>query len=121
MESAITSHPSVAEAAVIGVPDPVKGEEVHAFVVLKQGYAPSSELAKDIQSHVRKVMGPIVSPQIHFVDKLPKTRSGKVMRRVIKAVMMGSSAGDLTTIEDEASMDEIKKAVEELKKELKTS
>ncbi|QKQ99151.1 acetate--CoA ligase [Metallosphaera tengchongensis] len=120
VESAITSYPGVAEAAVVGVPDPVKGEEVHAFVVLKGGYSPSSDLAKEIQNHVRKVMGPIVTPQIHFVDKLPKTRSGKVMRRVIKAVMMGSNAGDLTTIEDEASMDEIKRAVEELRKELKT-
>ncbi|BDC17993.1 acetate--CoA ligase [Acidianus sp. HS-5] len=118
VESAITSHPAVAEAAVIGLPDPVKGEEVHAFIVLKEGYTPSDELAKNIQAHVREVMGPIVSPKIHFVDKLPKTRSGKVMRRVIKAVMMGSSTGDISTMEDEASMEEIKKAAEEFKKEV---
>ncbi len=119
VESAITSFPAVAEAAVIGVPDPVKGEEVHAFVVLKKGYSPSHELGKEIQAHVRKVMGPIVSPQVHFVEKLPKTRSGKVMRRVIKAVMTGANLGDLTTIEDEASMEDIKRAVEELKRELR--
>jgi len=76
-------------------------------------------LGKEIQAHVRKVMGPIVSPQVHFVEKLPKTRSGKVMRRVIKAVMTGANLGDLTTIEDEASMEDIKRAVEELKRELR--
>ncbi len=118
VESAITSHPSVAEAAVVGVPDPVKGEEVYAFIVLKQGYSPSESLAKDIQAHVRTVMGPIVTPQIRFVKSLPKTRSGKVMRRVIRAVVSGSQIGDISTIEDEASMEEIKKAAEELKKEL---
>ncbi len=118
VESAITSHPSVAEAAVVGVPDPVKGEEVYAFVVLKQGYSPSESLAKDIQAHVRSVMGPIVTPQIRFVKSLPKTRSGKVMRRVIRAVVSGSQIGDISTIEDEASMEEIKKAAEELKSEL---
>jgi len=118
VESAITSHPSVAEAAVVGVPDPVKGEEVYAFVVLKQGYSPSESLVKDIQAHVRNVMGPIVTPQIRFVKSLPKTRSGKVMRRVIKAVVSGSQVGDISTIEDEASMEEIKKAAEELKNEL---
>ncbi|MGC9105022.1 MAG: acetate--CoA ligase [Thermoprotei archaeon] len=118
VESIVTAHPAVSEAAAIGLPDPVKGEQVHIFVVLKEGYSPSPELAKSIQEHVRKFMGAIVTPDIHFVNKLPKTRSGKVMRRVIKAVMMGQSAGDITTLEDEASMEEIKKAVEEFKKEV---
>uniref|UniRef100_A0A0F2LQ57 AMP-binding enzyme C-terminal domain-containing protein n=1 Tax=Candidatus Aramenus sulfurataquae TaxID=1326980 RepID=A0A0F2LQ57_9CREN len=118
VESAITSYPAVAEAAVVGVPDPVKGEEVYAFVVLKQGYTPSESLVKEIQNHVRQVMGPIVTPKIQFVNALPKTRSGKVMRRVIKAVVSGSNIGDISTLEDEASMDEIKKAAEELKKQL---
>ncbi len=118
VESAITSYPAVAEAAVVGVPDPVKGEEVYAFVVLKQGYTPSESLAKEIQNHVRQVMGPIVTPKIQFVNALPKTRSGKVMRRVIKAVVSGSNIGDISTLEDEASMEEIKKAAEELKKQL---
>ncbi|TRM87072.1 acetate--CoA ligase [Sulfolobus sp. E3] len=118
IESAITSHQSVAEAAVIGIPDQVKGEVAHAFVVLKQGYEPSPQLANSIQEHVRKILGPIVVLDIHFVKALPKTRSGKVMRRVIKAVMLGSSAGDISTLEDEASMEEIKRAIEELKHQL---
>ncbi|WP_338599271.1 acetate--CoA ligase [Sulfolobus tengchongensis] len=118
VESAITSHPAVAEAAVVGVPDPIKGEIAHAFVVLKQGYTPNDELAKDIQDHVRKVMGSIVIIEIHFVNALPKTRSGKVMRRVIKAVITGATVGDLSTLEDEASMDEIKRAIEKLKNQL---
>ncbi|QXJ30739.1 acetate--CoA ligase [Saccharolobus shibatae] len=118
VESAITSHPAVAEAAVIGIPDPVKGETAHAFVVLKQGYHPSNELAKSINEHVKKVMGPIVILEVHFVNALPKTRSGKVMRRVIKAVMMGSAVGDISTLEDEASMEEIKKAIEALRSQL---
>lgn len=120
VESIITAHPAVAEAAVIGLPDPVKGEEVHAFVVLKQGYSPSEQMEKHIQEHVRKLMGPIVTPRVHFVDKLPKTRSGKVMRRVIKAVMQGSETGDLSALEDEASMEEIRRAVEEFKKEVRS-
>ncbi|ACP38896.1 acetate--CoA ligase [Saccharolobus islandicus] len=118
VESAITSHPAVAEAAVIGIPDPVKGETAHAFVVLKQGYHPGNELAKSINEHVKKVMGPIVILEVHFVNALPKTRSGKVMRRVIKAVMMGSAVGDISTLEDEASMEEIKKAIEALRSQL---
>ncbi len=118
IESAITSHQSVAEAAVVGIPDQVKGEVAHAFIVLKQGYEPSPQLANSIQEHVRKIMGPIVVLDIHFVKALPKTRSGKVMRRVIKAVMLGSNTGDITSLEDEASMEEIKRAIEELKHQL---
>ncbi|AAK43300.1 acetate--CoA ligase [Saccharolobus solfataricus] len=118
VESAITSHPAVAEAAVIGIPDPVKGEIAHAFVVLKQGYHQNNELSKEIQEHVRKIMGPIVLLEVHFVNALPKTRSGKVMRRVIKAVMTGSNIGDISTLEDEASMEEIKKAIEVLRRQL---
>ncbi|MEM3972336.1 MAG: acetate--CoA ligase [Saccharolobus sp.] len=119
VESAITSHPAVAEAAVIGLQDPVKGEIAHAFIVLKQGYEPSPQLAKSIQDHIRKAMGPIVILEVHFVNALPKTRSGKIMRRVIKAVMSGSTLGDLSTLEDEASIEEIKNAVEEFKKQLR--
>ncbi|BDC00125.1 acetate--CoA ligase [Saccharolobus caldissimus] len=118
IESAITSFPAVAEAAVIGIPDPMKGETAHAFIVLKQGYEPSDKLAREIQEHVKKIMGPIVVLEVHFVKALPKTRSGKVMRRVIKAVMTGSATGDLSTLEDEASIEEIKRAIEELKKQL---
>lgn len=116
IESAITSYPGVAEAAVIGASDPVKGESVHAFIVLREGTRPSQSLAKAIQEHVRKVIGPIVTPEVHFVERLPKTRSGKVMRRVIRAVVEGKSMGDISTMEDEASMEDIKRAAEELRR-----
>ncbi|AHC51475.1 3-hydroxypropionyl-CoA synthetase [Sulfolobus acidocaldarius SUSAZ] len=119
VESITTSHHVVAEAAAIGLPDPVKGENIHIFIVLKTGYNPSPELATEIQGYVRGHMGVIVTPEIHFVEKLPKTRSGKVMRRVIKAVMLGQSTGDISTIEDETSMEEIKRAIEEFKQSLK--
>ena len=119
IESALVSHPAVAEAAVIGKPDPVKGEVPVAFVVLRKGYTPSDELRHELIEHVRRTIGPIATPAaIFFVEKLPKTRSGKIMRRVVKAVFLGQAPGDLTTLEDEASLEEIKKAVEEFRREL---
>jgi len=119
VESIITSFPGVAEAAVIGVPDEVKGETIHAFVVLRQNVKPSEELKRDIKEHVRKMMGNIAVPEVYFLEKLPKTRSGKVMRRVIKAAITNKPIGDITTIEDEAAIEEVRKAVEELKEEIK--
>jgi len=114
LESALVSHPAVAEAAVIGKPDPVKGEVPVAFVVLRQGYKPSDELRRDIVRHIRETIGPIATPAaVFFVEKLPKTRSGKIMRRVVKAVLLGRPTGDISTLEDEASIDEIKKALKE--------
>lgn len=119
IESALVSHPAVAEAAVVGKPDPVKGEVPVAFVVLKHGYTPSEELRHQLILHVRKTLGPVATPAtVLFVEKLPKTRSGKIMRRVIKAVLLNTVPGDLTTLEDEASVDEVKKAVEEFKEVL---
>ncbi|WP_457641554.1 acetate--CoA ligase [Persephonella sp.] len=101
VESAIVEHPDVVEAAVIGKPDPVKGERIKAFVVLKVGVEPSEELIKDIQEEVRKILGPIAIPEeIEFIDKLPKTRSGKIMRRVLRAKELGLEIGDLSTLED---------------------
>ncbi|MFP3206845.1 MAG: acetate--CoA ligase, partial [Hydrogenobaculum sp.] len=101
VESAIVDHESVAEAAVIGKPDPIKGERIKAFVILKQGYTPSEELKKSIQEHVKHVLGAIAYPEeIEFVDKLPKTRSGKIMRRVLKAKELGLDVGDVSTLED---------------------
>jgi acetyl-CoA synthetase len=105
----------VAEAAVVGKPDPVRGEVAAAFVVLKSGYQPSNELKKQLQEVVHKSMGKIVViDDIDFVDMLPKTRSGKIMRRLIKAVITGQALGDYSTIEDEGSIAEIRKAAEEL-------
>ncbi len=101
VESAIVEHPSVVEAAVIGKPDEVKGERIKAFVILKEGIKPSEELKKEIQKTVREILGPIAIPEeIEFVDKLPKTRSGKIMRRVLRAKELGMEIGDLSTLDD---------------------
>jgi acetyl-CoA synthetase len=117
LESAIISHPAVAEAAVIGMPHEIKGEAIVVFAILKQGYSPSEELKKDLTEHLRKTVGPVATPeQIYFVSRLPKTRSGKIMRRVLKALVSDRPIGDVTTLEDEASIEEAKQAYEEFKK-----
>ena len=101
LESAFVSNPKVAEAAVIGKPHEVKGESIKAFVILKQGVVPSDELKMELVQTVRKSIGPIATPdEIDFVDKLPKTRSGKIMRRVLKAKELGQPVGDVSTLED---------------------
>jgi len=117
LESAIVSHPAVAEAAVTSKPHEIKGEAIVVFAILKQGYDPSEELKKDLRDQLRKTVGPIATPeQIHFVSKLPKTRSGKIMRRVLRALVSDLPIGDVTTLEDEASIEEAKQAYKELKK-----
>jgi len=101
VESAIVAHPAVAEAAVIGKPDKVKGEVIKAFVVLREGFEPSKNLEADIKDHVKMWLGAVAVPaEIEFVDKLPKTRSGKIMRRVLKARELNIDPGDLTTLEE---------------------
>jgi acetyl-CoA synthetase len=118
LEDAAVSHPQVAEAAVVGKEDPVKGETIVIFVRLKEGAAPSADLKKDIAAHMRKVIGPIAVPdEVHFATDLPKTRSGKVMRRILKAVANNTSIGDLTTLEDKTSVEEIVKAYKKFKEE----
>ena len=117
LEDAAVSHPQVAEAAVVSKADPVKGESIVVFAILTEGNAPSVELKKDLTSHMRRMVGPIATPdEIYFVSSLPKTRSGKIMRRVLKAVANGATIGDLTTLEDEASVEEIVRAYQDLKK-----
>jgi len=117
LESALVSHPAVAEAAVISRPHEIKGEAIVVFAILKQGYNPSEELKKDLTEHLRKTVGPVATPdQIYFVSRLPKTRSGKIMRRVLKALVSDRPIGDVTTLEDEASVEEAKQAYEEFKK-----
>lgn len=117
LEDAAVSHPQVAEAAVVSKPDPVKGESIVMFIRLKEGISPSASLKKELANHMRSTVGPIAVPEdIDFVTSLPKTRSGKIMRRVLKAVASGASVGDLTTLEDEASVDEVIKSFNELKK-----
>ena len=105
IESALVSHESVSEAAVVGFPHPVKGEGIHAYVVLRDGYTASDDLATILAGHVRKMIGPIAKPDyIQFAHDLPKTRSGKIMRRILRKIAAGEremeAFGDLSTLSD---------------------
>ncbi len=113
VEEILSSHPKVAETSVIGVKDELKGEAISAFVVLKADVKPSPEIEKELIKLIRDKIGAIATPkEIRFISALPKTRSGKIMRRVIKAVAEGQKLGDLSTIEDGATVEEVKKALE---------
>jgi len=101
VESALMEHPAVAEAGVIGKPDPIIGQLVKAFVSLKPGYEPSDELNRELIGFGRKKLGVAVAPkEIEFQDNLPKTRSGKIMRRLLKARELGEPEGDISTLEN---------------------
>jgi len=103
VESALVSHPAVAEAAVIGIPHEVKGQGIYAFVTLKTGTKSSEELRKELLAHVRKSIGPIATPdKLQFADALPKTRSGKIMRRILRKIAEGriEELGDTSTLTD---------------------
>jgi acetyl-CoA synthetase len=111
VESALVSHPLVAEAAVIGKPHELKGESISSFVVLKKGVEPSNDLKIKLQRHVSDELGKIAKPdEIWFVSDVPKTRSGKIMRRVIRAKALGQEVGDVSTLANPESVDEIGKA-----------
>jgi len=117
LEDIAITHPQVSETAVVGKPHPIKGESIAIFVVLKKGVTPSASIRKELATHMRKMLGPIAVPEdIYFVAKLPKTRSGKIMRRILKAVAADATIGDLTTLEDETSIEEVLKSYQELKK-----
>jgi acetyl-CoA synthetase len=117
LENAVISHPAVAEGAAASKPDPIKGEAIVMFVILKDGYEASDALSKELVAHIRNAVGPVATPErLFFVEKLPKTRSGKIMRRVLKAVAREVDIGDVSTLEDGASVDEVKAAYDELKK-----
>ncbi len=119
VETAILRHPAVAEAGVTGRPDEVRGDVISAFVVLRQGYQPSSALAQELIATVREELGPVaVVGDLHFVHMLPKTRSGKIMRRVLKAVTLDKDPGDISTIEEEASVEEAREAWRSMKSEV---
>ena len=101
IESALVSHSAVSEAAAIGLPHELKGNAIHAFVILKSGVEENPKLAEELINHVSREVGPIAKPEdIKFVDTLPKTRSGKIMRRVLKAQALGQDVGDLSTLEE---------------------
>ena len=110
VESALVSHPAVAEAAVVGKPDEIKGEEIVAFVTLQNTQQPSDELAKELKQHVVKEIGAIARPgEIRFTDALPKTRSGKIMRRLLRSLTAGEEVtGDTSTLEDRTVLDRLR-------------
>ncbi|MGB7272009.1 MAG: acetate--CoA ligase [Geitlerinemataceae cyanobacterium] len=110
IESALVSHPAVAEAAVVGKPDDLKGEEVVAFVSLEGDYSPSEELAKELKKHVVAEIGAIARPgEIRFSDDLPKTRSGKIMRRLLRNLAAGEEiTGDTSTLQDRSVLDKLR-------------
>ena len=122
VETAFLKHPAVAEAGVTGRPDELRGEVISAFVSLKDGQHPSDELKQELLQTVRTELGPIaVIGELNFVNMLPKTRSGKIMRRVFKAVVLDQDPGDITTIEDEGSVDDAREAWEQMKAEIGNS
>jgi acetyl-CoA synthetase len=121
VESACLRHASVAEAGVTGRPDELRGEVISAFVVLKHGHDPSAAMRDEIVATVRRELGPVaVIGELNFVNALPKTRSGKIMRRVLKAVTLDVDPGDISTIEDEGSVEEARDAWREMKAGLAT-
>ncbi|MGQ9735584.1 MAG: acetate--CoA ligase [Thermaceae bacterium] len=111
LESALVAHPAVAEAAVVGRPDPIKGEAIVAFVTLKEGYTPSDALRDELKAHAAKLIGPIARPdEVRFADALPKTRSGKIMRRLLRQIAAGEQEikGDTSTLEDRSVVEKLK-------------
>ena len=111
VESALVSHPAVSEAAVVGKPHQIKGEAIVAFVVLRSDFRPSEELKAELKEHVAKEIGKIARPdEIHFVTDLPKTRSGKIMRRVCRSIMLGKDPGDISTLANPEAVEIVKQA-----------
>jgi len=119
VETAFLKHTAVAEAGVTGRPDELRGEVIAAFVALKEGFEPSDDLRKELLATVRADLGPVaVIGDLNFVTMLPKTRSGKIMRRVLKAITLGTDPGDITTIEEEGSVEDARQAWEAMRVEL---
>ena len=114
VESALVDHPKVAEAAVVGRAHDLKGQAISAFVTLKEGNAPSLALASELKEHVVKKIGSIARPEdILFTADLPKTRSGKIMRRLLKDIAEGKAVGDTTTLADPGVIAKLKAEYEE--------
>jgi len=111
VEGALVSHPKVAEAAVVGYPHSIKGIGIYAYVTLNDGMEPSDDLKKELVVHVRKVIGPIATPdKMQFATGLPKTRSGKIMRRILRKIAEGEfdALGDTSTLADPAVVEALK-------------
>jgi 4-hydroxybutyrate---CoA ligase (AMP-forming) len=109
VEDILTAHPAVAEAAVVGIPDPVRGEVLGIFIVPKMDAKITEE---EVAQHIRKTLGPVaVIGRIVILNKLPKTRTGKVMRRVLRAYASGQPLGDISTLEEQEALEELKKAL----------
>ena len=101
IESALVSHPDIAEAAAIALPHDLKGNAIHTFVITRAGVSGDKTLEQELKKHVSHELGPIARPEsVAFVESLPKTRSGKIMRRVLRARALGEDEGDLTTLEE---------------------
>lgn len=113
IESALVSHPAVAEAAVVGKADPLKGEDIFAFITLESSYSPSDKLAESLKQHVVEEIGAIARPgEIRFTDALPKTRSGKIMRRLLRGLASGGEIiGDTSTLEDRNVLDQLRESI----------
>jgi acetyl-CoA synthetase len=112
VESALVSHETVAEAAVVGFPHEIKGEGIYVYVTLKEGHEPSEDLQKALVSHIRKEIGPIATPdKMQFAPGLPKTRSGKIMRRILRKIAQGAvdELGDVSTLADPSVVDNLVK------------
>jgi acetyl-CoA synthetase len=119
VETAFLRHPAVSEVGVTGRPDELRGEVISAFVVLKQGLRPSDQLRQELLQTVRRELGPLaVIGDLNLVEMLPKTRSGKIMRRVLKAVVSGKDFGDISTIEDEGSVEEAREAWQRMRAQI---
>jgi acetyl-CoA synthetase len=114
IESALVHHPQVAEAAVVGKPDDLKGEGISCFVTLIAGQTPTEELKKELREHVVKEIGALARPdEIRFTDSLPKTRSGKIMRRLLRDIASGkATTGDTTTLEDYSVLAKLRESEE---------
>jgi len=121
VESALVSHPKVAEAAVVGATDPTTGQAIVAFTILRGGVEEGAELVKELRDHVARTLGPIAKPrQIMLVPELPKTRSGKIMRRLLRDVSEHRALGDTTTLADPTVVEEIKERAESEKSSAET-
>jgi acetyl-CoA synthetase len=119
VETACLQHGAVAEAGCTGRPDELRGEVISAFVVLKQRFQKSEALKGERIETIRRELGPVaVIGELNFVDMLPKTRSGKIMRRVLKAVTLDKEPGDVSTIEDEGSVEEARHSFQEMRAEI---